>query len=152
MKSKDTWNKYPGPNNSAAIGAQFSLTPASSHGHTGAALDGNQIRYSNILDAPTSFASPVYGGRVESNVSTSFYPSGWSLTHTGTGIYTITHNFGNKNYAIAVTPDVSGEAYCIFGYAILDVNTLQVWFNNPDAGFAFQNQNFDFIITTQANP
>lgn len=103
---------------------------------------------SSVYSAIPSASGGVFGGQVLSNVAGGFFPAGWTLTHIGTGEYTVTHNLGTGNYAVAVYPSFAGEAFCISGWAAIGTNAFEVWFNNPDASFVFQDSDFHFILTT----
>lgn len=100
----------------------------------------------------SSGSGTSYSGQVVSNAAGSFFPSGWTLTHVGTGIYKITHNLGiaNTSYAFLAYPTFAGEAYCISGYTPVDNNSIEVYINNPDASFGFQDSDFYFTLNTAA--
>jgi len=68
---------------------------------------------SQLLPSSTTTASnqTTYAGAITSSGTSTFLPSGWTVAHTTTGVYTVTHNLGNANYGIV------GNSLGTFGYA-----------------------------------
>jgi hypothetical protein len=72
------------------------------------ALAANQFATKGQLDAK------VYGGTVTNNGTTAtltYGPSGWSVSRTGTGLVTVTHNLGTTNYAATLGTMSSGPQH-----------------------------------------
>ena len=63
----------------------------------------------SVTPAKTSFAGDlgadgqIYFGYVKADGTSSRVPSGWTATRNTTGSYSITHNFGDKDYATILT-------------------------------------------------
>jgi hypothetical protein len=88
--------------------------------------------------------SNVYAGSVVSNAAAAYFPTGWSFSRTGAGIYTITHNLGTTNYSVNITPigivaDFAAaytKTTTQFSVVIANSSTVPV------------DSNFDFIVTS----
>lgn len=93
-----------------------------------------------------SKATIVYSGYINSNGTAGTpFPTGWSVAHTATGKYTVTHNLGNTNYVVVGFLVNSG-----FGDGqLLDrsANTFEVgYYNFNGVGFAFIDADNTFIV------
>ncbi len=51
----------------------------------------------------------VYAGKVNADGTASKLPSGWTSAKGATGNYTVTHNLGHTNYAVAFSADITGQ-------------------------------------------
>jgi len=79
-------------------------------------------------------------GRVTSaGVASAKFPPGWSVSHPGTGLYTITHNLGHTNYSVVVSAVDNVSAWG--GPRSISANSFQVGMNGgsgpADVGFCF---------------
>lgn len=57
MRDQSQNIKYPSPTDKVAIGAMFSLTPTTSHDHSGSSMNGGQISYKVLLDKPVDVST-----------------------------------------------------------------------------------------------
>lgn len=64
------------------------------------------IRKENVIGLG---GTTVYGGSVVSSAAVNF-PTGWSINHSGTGVYVITHNLGTTEYNVIAGPRNVGFA------------------------------------------
>lgn len=88
----------------------------------------------------------VYPGAVLSGGTAGTpFPSGWSVSHTGTGDYTITHNLGTTNYSFAGTLFASTGA--IITLNTQNSNDMEILVKTT-AG-ASVDRTFSFIVATQ---
>jgi hypothetical protein len=88
-----------------------------------------------------------YVGHVASGGSAGTpFPSGWSVAHTSTGVYTITHDLGDTNYEVAITPY---DGYLRFFEYDKDSSTIIARFFNISASPA--DAEFGFIVATNAS-
>ena len=71
------------------------------------------------------------------------FPTGWSLSKTGTGTYLITHNLGTTSYAVVATPL---GAYNIVQVASRNSNTFELYAVDRATGGA-SNTGMNFILT-----
>ena len=53
----------------------------------------------------------IYGGSVTSAGVATALPVGWTSAKTATGTYVVTHNLATVNYAVAVTPFATSNAF-----------------------------------------
>lgn len=84
----------------------------------------------------------LYSGRVTSAGSASTpFPAGWSVSNTGTGDYTVTHNLGTSDYIIQMTAD-SAEHFVTVGTRSSNSFTVST---EDDAGAA-DNSGFYFTV------
>lgn len=92
--------------------------------------------------------SGVHAGSVRSNVATSFFPSGWSVSKTGTGRYLITHNLGTTNYSVAYTL-IGSFLVTIANITTKSANSFVIEFYNQTAATTWTNTDtdFDFIVS-----
>ncbi len=63
-------------------------------------------RYEDAVEGPTVSQALPYMGFVQGSLGASVtgtLPNGWSVAHTGTGLFTITHNLGHTDYALVAT-------------------------------------------------
>lgn len=90
-----------------------------------------------------SNASTIYGGVVLSGGTAGTpFPSGWSVAHTGTGDYTITHNLGTLNYTFVGTLFANTGAIITFNSQ--NTNTLEVLVK--DLTGTLVDRTFSFIV------
>lgn len=92
--------------------------------------------------------STTYAGHVGSDGSTgNSLPAGWSASRSSLGIYLITHNLGDADYAIVATMADTNQPGRVqvsnFNKAANDVEIH--WYNQTD-GPAFEDHAFDFIL------
>ena len=91
--------------------------------------------------SPVGGGGSVFGGNVTSaGAAGTLFPSGWSVAHTGTGFYTITHNLGTTSYAVVTS--ALDNASAISGIRSINTNTfvittLDSTFNPADTAFHF---------------
>jgi hypothetical protein len=84
------------------------------------------------------------GGSVVSNAQAPFFPNGWSVSHTGTGIYVINHTLNTTEYAVTVSPNIFHTSFavvCSKTSTSFEVATF-VWSSG-----AATDTDFDFIVT-----
>ncbi len=94
--------------------------------------------------APAGAGGTVFGGGVVSNAAASFFPSGWTVVHSGAGIYQVLHTLGTANYAVTVSPNVFAERFAI----VYDKDSTQFWVALfAYSGGAPTDTDFDFIVT-----
>jgi len=85
--------------------------------------------------------SIVYGGHITGSAAGTPFPNGWSVTHVGTGDYTITHHLGTTNYSVFATlGSIVGYINCISKLA----NSCDITTHNTSA--AATDMDFDFLI------
>jgi hypothetical protein len=87
-----------------------------------------------------------FGGSVQSSGTANTLPRGFTVSKTGTGIYTIVHNLAivGTQYAVVATPvGAPGQGYCS-GMAKSN-NSFEIYFANP-AGAA-TDMAFDFTLS-----
>ena len=84
----------------------------------------------------------TFGGNVVSGAAGTLFPSGWTVTHTSTGVYTITHNLNTTAYAVVITLVTPGLIAAVTSRA---ANSFQVSTENLTPAAA--NGDFDFILT-----
>ena len=84
-------------------------------------------------------ASGIYIGAVVGGSAGSPFPGGWSVSHDGTGAYTITHHLSTLNYVLVVTPMNASQVTIN-----RNSTTSYVYTFNP-SGSAF-NSDFTFIL------
>lgn len=70
------------------------------------------------------------------------FPSGWSVSHTATGRYTVTHNFGTTNYAVIVNPVVSIAKV----WAVESKNSNNFVVRIANTSFTLEDNAFDFMV------
>lgn len=144
-KSSD-WFTPPPPLGSPAQAAQFSAVPVPDHNHNG--INSRRISYTDLINRPT-FSTPLYTGEVISNAAGANFPTGWSVNHTGTGAYTITHNLNTTAYTVQLT---LGNGYGdTIAWGTKGSTSFQVLVWNP-GGPAFADHDFSLMVTTQINP
>lgn len=86
----------------------------------------------------------IYAGYVNSDgTAGSFFPSGFTSAHNGTGSYTITHHLGTTNYSIAPCPASSN----IFFSFTPSTNSVNIEMYDSSSG-ANADSPFGFILTT----
>jgi hypothetical protein len=74
------------------------------------------------------------------------FPSGWSVAHTSTGVYTITHDLGDTDYEVAITPY---DGYLRFIEYDKATSTITARFFNISGSAA--DTEFGFIVATNAS-
>lgn len=65
--------------------------------------DANQLVPKQYVDGRINM------GHVAANGTGSLLPTNWTSVKTATGVYTVTHNIGDSNYVVLLTPDVSAD-------------------------------------------
>lgn len=63
-------------------------------------------RYEDAIEAPTLSQSLPYAGWVDGSLGAAVVgtlPNGWTVTHSGVGLFTVTHNLGHTDYAVVAT-------------------------------------------------
>lgn len=72
---------------------RFQLAPVQRHIH-------------NNIDAPTVFQTNVtFVGNISREGAAFLLPKGWTILHTGTGVYKVTHHLGaSALYSVVATP------------------------------------------------
>jgi hypothetical protein len=106
----------------------------------GGALGSALFTSANALNARQALG--IYDGSVNANGTAGYLPVGWSVTHTGTGDYTITHNIGTTAYVVNATADQNSNAAAV-ERVIRSANSFEViiaGFNSGtffDAAFGF---------------
>lgn len=104
------------------------------------------LRYLGVTAGSTPAPSATtYAGDVTSNAAGTIFPAGWSVGHTGTGIYTITHNLASTNYIVMLT---MRGAYFSIHYQSKNTNTFQVVTNLTTSTPADLDFSFFVIITS----
>lgn len=90
-------------------------------------------------------AQPVtYYGYVNSNGTEGTpFPSGWSSSNDGTGLYTVTHNLDTTSYSVTVSP--VGSALKFASIQVRGLDSFQVRVAN--ASVALEDNPFMFILT-----
>lgn len=85
-------------------------------------------------------------GYVNSTASVSGLPAGWSVAHTGTGIYTITHNLnlGSPDYCAGATTNTTGAT--VVWCDTSNPNTLVVHTGSSSALGTATDSSFSFWI------
>lgn len=130
---------------------QFGVSLSANTRSTGA--DSPQVDYNNLLNKPTSSASPVYSGSIIDNGSTAApgtpFPTGWSVSRTSAGVIKVTHNLGTTSYV--VIPTTTNGAESLADIDALATNTFTIGLYDPASGSRV-DCNSAFILTTQANP
>lgn len=117
---------------------QFGVSKVPFHTHNG--VDSSLVSYADVLNAPQ-----LYGGSVLSTgVAGSFFPSTWSVAHTATGRYTITHNLGTTSYSI-VANNQSTTYVC--SIVSLSANTVEIDIYNSTT---LTDSAFNFILLAQS--
>lgn len=129
----------------AASSSRYQLTSIPRHIH-------------NDIDSPYAL-QPVltYVGYVRSDgklttavpgTESGIFPSGWSVTKTGTGTYKITHNLNTRNFIVVAT--------CVSALAAIEVSlhdatsvTLETFSFAP--GATATDENFNFMLTVVSN-
>lgn len=114
--------------------AQYGITKIQSHLHNG--MDTNQVDIKDILrfpkiatngqtitfntttnqwEATTITTITTKAGKIASaGTAGSVFPTGWTVSKTATGQYTVVHNLGSTAYAVVANPvDVSGSVVTI---------------------------------------
>lgn len=82
----------------------------------------------------------TYAGRVASNAAATPFPTGWSLNHSATGTYVVTHNFGTSDYAAVAIP---AGAYI----TAITINNNSFTITFRDTAGTLQDSNFSFIVS-----
>lgn len=92
--------------------------------------------------------SSGYVGSVTSSGTSTFLPSGWTVAHTSTGVYTITHNLGTTNYAVNVTGTGSFSYANVPGITNIGSNTCQITIGTIQVGGSVTptDNSFNFIL------
>lgn len=72
------------------------------------------------------------------------FPSGWSVAHTGTGDYTITHSLGTSNYALTCTLFAATNLFININNQ--NTNTVEVFIKN--ASGTATDATFHFLLAT----
>ena len=125
---------------------KFGLSNPLNTRSTGA--DSPQVSYNNLLDLPPTSGAIIYAGNVISNAADTFFPPTFSVNHSGTGSWVITHNLGTTNYGVSVS-FISGFGFTI-GLNVLGSNSFTVV--ATDISNTFVDCDFSFILTTTSNP
>lgn len=87
--------------------------------------------------------STVYGGVVLSGGTAGTpFPTGWTVAHTGTGDYTITHNLGTTNYTFTGT--LFANTGAIITFNTQNTNTLEVLVKDLSGNLT--DRTFSFIV------
>lgn len=95
------------------------------HRHTG--NDAERIQWTDIA-APIPNSAAAFM-QVQSNAST-FAPQGWTLNHSATGTYVITHNLGTTNYAVFATP-ITTKVFAV-STAKTSASTTLIFYNTSN--------------------
>jgi hypothetical protein len=146
---------------------QFAVSQTPYHTHNGS--DSQRIPFIGLSDVPVSYwknsttnyagasvivnstatgltfsagTGKTFVGIVSSNAAGAFFPAGWSVAHTGTGLYTITHTIGNTNYAPFATP--FGQLFPPNINSSLGATTFELGFS--DTSGHFQDTDFVFLV------
>ena len=106
-------------------------------------------RFEDAIDAPRIDQSSVFGGFVQGSLGASVtgnLPRGWSVSQVSTGLFRITHNFGDTGYA-PIACIISGNARfverTIRNPSSFDVRVLRTADNvATDDDFSFVVQKF----------
>ncbi len=109
-------------------GVQFSYWSAAGVLQSYIVLDKDGIQYSQA-------------GRVSSaGVASAKFPLNWSVAHTATGFYTITHNMGHSNYAVTATAIDNASVVAggrSIGSSTFVITTVDFTGNPVDTAFSF---------------
>jgi len=73
-------------------------------------LIATDIQVSNIFEYQSENQPQTFYGRIDSDGSILYLPfTGWTVSHTpASGVYTITHNFGDTNYSVNISEFYAG--------------------------------------------
>lgn len=100
------------------------------------------------------FASPggAFGGTVNANGTAGTpFPSGWSVAHTGTGAYTVTHNLGTTNYVVVITLNGSLTVSVVNLQSKLNNSFKFTWYNQTSSiSWSAADTASDFILLPQS--
>lgn len=67
----------------------------------------------NLIDGTKSLpGATAYAGYLNNGTAV-LLPTGWTSGKNGTGDYTVTHNLGTTNYAVAVTAVANADYLCM---------------------------------------
>lgn len=93
---------------------------------------------------PTQVGKSYPGVVLSGGTAGTPFPSGWSITHIGTGDYKITHNLNSGSYAIV--PVLFASTNLFININNQNVNDVEVFIKNA-AGTA-TDATFHFILVT----
>lgn len=68
---------------------------------------------SGIMKSRGANQPTIYTGYVVSNAASTPFPAGWSVAHTGTGVYTVTHTMATANYVVNVNIVNAAAKYAV---------------------------------------
>lgn len=107
--------------------------------------DALQLANKAYVDANSAFA-----GSVTSGGTAVFLPTGWSVAHTSTGVYTITHKLGTANYAVVVTGTGAFSYGNVPGITNVGSTTCQITMGTIGVGGSVSptDNSFNFILTS----
>lgn len=120
--------------------ARFQLSPNNRHVH-------------NNVDAPFVYLPyTMYGGFVPYDPTDgaleSILPKGWTVSHDGTGFYTLHHNLGTSIYSCVATATQSTNMVVSAVVSPFQNVTTIGWF---DGSSAAQDTSFNFILMELTN-
>lgn len=140
----------------------YDVTQVPYHIHNN--LDSPQLSFIGLSDVPSSFSgqagrvlkvNPTGTGIIFSSTGISYggvvlsggtagtpFPAGWSVAHTGTGDYTITHNLGTTNYTFVGTLFANTGAIITFNQQ--NSNTMEILVK--DLTGTLVDRTFSFIV------
>lgn len=137
MDPQDVFRQMQGQNS-------FGMSQVPYHTHNGTdspLIYSPTIQYTGFVPDNADLSGTTTGGFV-------FFPAGWSVEHTATGLYTITHNLDTPFYTTMVTLsdiDVGGaESRAINFNTYIEVATFDI--NGDPADISF-----DFLVTVVNN-
>lgn len=88
---------------------------------------------------PTLYHGYVSSGATFGNPT----PSGWSVSSSSTGIYTVTHNFGHVGYAVVVVP----KASTVKNITVSDKSSNSFTVRIANLSDTLEDNDFMFIVT-----
>ena len=86
-------------------------------------------------------------GYVDSSGTATGLPPGWTMAHTGTGVYTLTHNLGLNSPNLGATATSNTTGVVVLWVDVGTSNTVVFHLSNP-AGTTPTDGNFTFIVTS----
>lgn len=143
--------------------AQYDVTRIPYHIHNN--LDAPQIPFIGLSDTPYTYSgqagktlivNPLGTGLIFAKASSGYpgyvnaagtagtpFPAGWSVTSTGTGAYTVTHNLGTTNYTVVLT--AAGATFHVCAIYSINSNNFTCSLSTI-VGASLQNGDFTFIL------
>lgn len=116
---------------------------ASNNGIFTGTLTAAAATVSTELVTKAQLDAKVYGGQIANSgtASVTYGPSGWTVSRTGVGLTTVTHNLGTTSYAVALTRSSAGAARLVS----IATNSFAVTTLTPAE--AAQDADYHFVVS-----